>query len=211
MLIQQISQYISQNPMLFYGLLVINLLLIVFAPVIVKRFSSKDVPENTIDFRVNVIRGLNVLVLSLLGYILFYGDGQSAQGVGIKLLSVLVIIYLSYLAVHLIGRFIRLHFGRPVQHGGSVTRIADTYASRALSIFISVFIAVMALEAGGVIGFIGVFLALTQSAWAPDIISGLVILNSKMFSERDVITLCLKRRLLLLWKMKTFLWNRNTH
>ena len=71
MLIQQISQYISQNPMLFYGLLVINLLLIVFAPVIVKYLSNKEVPENTVDFRVNVIRGLNVLVLSLLGYILF--------------------------------------------------------------------------------------------------------------------------------------------
>jgi len=200
MLLQQISQFISHNPMLFYGLLIINLILIVFAPFIVTRLTNKDTPENTVDFRVNVIRGLNVLVLSLLGYILFYGDGQSAQGVGIKILSVLVIIYLSYLAVHLIGRFIRSHFGRPVQHGGSATRIADTYASRALSIFISVFIAVMALisiirvagfssllEAGGVIGFIGVFLALTQSAWAPDIISGLVILNSKMFTERDVI------------------------
>ena len=200
MLIQQISQYISQNPMLFYGLLLVNLVLIVLAPAIVSHVSNKETPENTIDFRVNVIRGLNVLLLSLLGYILFYGDGQSGQGVGIKLLSVLVIIYLSYLAVHLIGRFIRLHFGRLVQHSGSGTRIADTYASRALSIFISVFIAVMAmisiirvagfnslLEAGGVIGFIGVFLALTQSAWAPDIISGLVILNSKMFKERDVI------------------------
>lgn len=32
-------------------------------------------------------------------------------------------------------------------------------------------------------------LALTQGAWAPDIISGLVILNSKMLQERDVIKL----------------------
>ncbi len=200
MLLQQISQYLSQNSVLLYGLLIVNLLLIVFAPFIVNYFSNKDLPDSTIDFRTNVIRGLNVLILALLGYVQFYGDGQSGQGVGVKLLSVLVIIYLSYLAVHLIGRFIRTHFGRPVQHGGSGTRIADTYASRALSIFISVFIAVMALisiirvagfssllEAGGVIGFIGVFLALTQSAWAPDIISGLVILNSKMFKERDVI------------------------
>ena len=45
------------------------------------------------------------------------------------------------------------------------------------------------LETGGVIGFIGVFLALTQGAWAPDIISGLVILNTRMMVERDVIKL----------------------
>jgi small-conductance mechanosensitive channel len=43
------------------------------------------------------------------------------------------------------------------------------------------------LEAGGVIGFIGVLLALTQGAWAPDIISGLVILNSQLVEEGDVI------------------------
>jgi small-conductance mechanosensitive channel len=43
------------------------------------------------------------------------------------------------------------------------------------------------LEAGGVIGIIGVFLALTSSIWAPDIFHGLIILNSDMFSEGDVI------------------------
>jgi small-conductance mechanosensitive channel len=45
------------------------------------------------------------------------------------------------------------------------------------------------LEAGGVIGFIGVFLALTQAAWAPDMFSGLIILNSKMVEVGDVIEL----------------------
>jgi len=45
------------------------------------------------------------------------------------------------------------------------------------------------LQAGGVIGVIGVFLALTQNAWAPDIISGLIFLNSGMIEEGDVIEL----------------------
>ena len=200
MLSQQIKMYLSQSSGVLYALLVINLLLIVFAPYIVKHFSSKEQTDATRDFIINVIRGLNVLIIGLLGHFRFYSEGQSGQGIGIKVLSILVIIYLSYLCVHLIGRFVRVRFGRPVQNVGSGTRIADTYASRALSIFISVFIGVMALisiirvagfssllEAGGVIGFVGVFLALTQGAWAPDIISGLVILNSKMFKERDVI------------------------
>ena len=43
------------------------------------------------------------------------------------------------------------------------------------------------LEAGGVIGLIGVFLALTSSIWAPDIFHGLIILNSDMLSEGDIV------------------------
>lgn len=197
---QKINTFLLGSSGVLYGLLIINILLIFFAPYLVKRFSEKSLADGARDFRINVIRGLNVLIIGLLGHFRFYGAGQSGQGIGIKVLSVLVIIYLSYLLAHLIGRFVRVRYGRPVQNVGSEPRIADTYASRALTIFMSVFVAVMALisvirvagfssllEAGGVIGFVGVFLALTQGAWAPDIISGLVILNSKMFKERDVI------------------------
>lgn len=200
MLSQTIKTYLSQSSEVMYLLLALNLLLIFIAPYLVDRISKEELEKGAREFRINVIRGLNVLIIGLLGYFRFFEDGQSGQGIGIKVLSILVIIYLSYLSVHLIGRFVRVRFGREVQSTGTTTRIADTYASRALSIFISVFIAVMALisiirvagfssllEAGGVIGFVGVFLALTQGAWAPDIISGLVILNSKMFKERDVI------------------------
>ncbi len=200
MLSQQINTYLLQSSGVLYGLLIINLLLIVFAPYLVRLFSNDEVADGAREFRINVIRGLNVLIIGLLGHFRFYSEGQSGQGIGIKILSILVIIYLSYLSVHLIGRFVRVRFGRTVQNVGASNRIADTYASRALTIFISVFIGIMALisiirvagfssllEAGGVIGFVGVFLALTQGAWAPDIISGLVILNSKMFKERDVI------------------------
>ena len=189
-----------QSGGVLYTLLLINLVLIAFAPYLVKRFSDNELSDGDRDFRINVIRGLNVLIIGLLGHFRFYSEGQSGQGIGVKLLSILIVIYLSYLIVHLIGRYVRVRFGRAVQSAGSVQRIADTYASRALSIFISVFVAIMALisiiriagfssllEAGGLIVFVGVFLALTQGAWAPDIISGLVILNSKMFKERDVI------------------------
>jgi len=43
------------------------------------------------------------------------------------------------------------------------------------------------LEAGGAIGIVGVFLALTQNAWAPDMFSGLIILNSGMVEVGAVI------------------------
>ena len=73
---------------------------------------------------------------------------------------------------------------------------AETYNARVLSMLLGVVIFAITfianvrilgldtwLEAGGVIGFVGVILALTQSAWAPDIISGLVILNSRLVGE----------------------------
>ena len=43
------------------------------------------------------------------------------------------------------------------------------------------------LEAGGALGIIGLFLAMTQASWAPDVISGLIILNSRLCEEGDVI------------------------
>ena len=98
-----------------------------------------------------------------------------------------------------LARLIRRRYGKAVQTGGK-ERIADTYASRILSLFSTVFVCMIALisivriagfssllETGGVIGFIGVMLALTQGAWAPDIISGLIILNTRLLAERDVI------------------------
>ena len=183
------------------AMVVINLLLIVFSPRIIKALSNEDTAPYLLDFRTNLLRGSIGLVLGLLGYFRFYGAGQSGQGLGIKFLSILFVLYLSYLSAHLFTKFIRQKFGRSIQSSG-VQRIADTYASRALGIFVSAFIGIIALisviriagfssllEAGGVIGLIGVFLALTQSAWAPDLISGLVILNTKMLEERDVVKL----------------------
>ena len=45
------------------------------------------------------------------------------------------------------------------------------------------------LQAGGVLGFLGVFLALTQGSWAPDLIGGLILLNSNIFEEGGVLEL----------------------
>ncbi len=198
---EQIAALLVDHWFVLVALLLINLLLIIFAPQIIKAFSKDDTPPGSLEFRIKVMRGLNGLAVGLLGYFRFYGAGQSGQSLGIKLLSILFVLYVSYLLAHLSARFIRHRFGRTIQSGES-QRIADTYASRALAISISVFIGVIALisviriagfnsllEAGGVIGFIGVFLALTQSAWAPDLISGLVILNTKMLEERDVVKL----------------------
>ena len=45
------------------------------------------------------------------------------------------------------------------------------------------------LETTGIFGLIAAFLALTNQIWAPDLYYGLVILNSKMIEDGDVITM----------------------
>ena len=197
----QLLVLFTQFSSLDYVLLAISIGLILFANLIVDSFSADATGKRTIRFRSNAIRGFAVLLIAVLGYYHFYQTAQLSKGVAVRGLSILVILYLSYLSAFFFGEFFLRRFGRRYKVG-EVERVADTYASRALSIFVSIFIFVIAiisivrisgfdslLEAGGVIGFIGVFLALTQGAWAPDIISGLIILNSNMFQERDVIKL----------------------
>jgi len=204
---ETISRYLLQHDLLYYTLLAINIALIVFAPWVVRKVFgpsrqwSEGDGELTERFWVIAIRGLNVLTIALLGHFRYFGrySGNASDNIGIKVVSVLVVIYLSYLVATLLARLIRRRYGKAVQTGGK-ERIADTYASRILSLFSTVFVCMIALisivriagfssllETGGVIGFIGVMLALTQGAWAPDIISGLIILNTRLLAERDVI------------------------
>jgi len=206
---ESISRYLLNHDALYYTLLVVNLALIFFAPWLIKQLvrAEPDLNESsgelTERFWINALRGLNVLIIALLGHFRFFSQhsGDAGNSAGVKIVSIIVVVYLSYLSVTLFSRLIRRRYGKAVQTGG-VERIADTYASRILSLFLTVFICIIALisvvriagfssllETGGVIGFIGVMLALTQGAWAPDIISGLIILNTKLLAERDVIRL----------------------
>lgn len=184
-----------------YLIVIVALVVILLAPLIVRFLSVDETDDKIINFRQRAIRGFAVLVIAVLGYYHYYRVGQAYNGFAVRLLSIMVVVYLGFLCANILGTFVRVRFGRKYTIAGS-ERIADTYASRALSIFLSIFIGLIALisviriagfdsllEAGGVIGFIGVFLALTQGAWAPDIISGLIILNSKVLQERDVVKL----------------------
>lgn len=184
-----------------YVFVLAALTLLVMAGWIVERYFSKEEKVRTIRFRVNAIRGFAVLCIALLGYFRFYSSshGEGTNAIPVKVLSILVVVYLCYLTSYFFGDFIHRRYGR-VYSLGDKERIADTYTSRALSIFTSIFITLIGLiwiiqivefesllQATGVVGFVGVFLALTQGAWAPDIISGLIILNTEMFRERDVV------------------------
>jgi len=178
----------------------VNLLLMLFAKQIIRLVYHDDSADRKRLNRVHVLRILNLFIIIAFTYYHAYLSAEE-KGAGLKLVSILVVIYMSYLVAHISAFFIRQKYGRIREVNGDKKSI-ETYNSRLLSLFSTVFIFIIALisivqilefdsllEAGGVIGFIGVFFALTQSAWAPDIFSGLIILNSGMVEEGDVIEL----------------------
>lgn len=189
---------ISRLSLLDLILIGTNFLLLLFSRVIVKRLShaSEEATGNKLHF-FRVANLLLLLFVLFFNLFLPYADHSWIS----KVLAVLVVGYLSYLGFHLVNYLIHKRFGREREVDGE-TVIAETYNARILSLLAAVFTLILVLvssirllgfdsllEAGGVIGLIGVFLALTQSSWAPDIISGLVILNSRMIEEGDVIQL----------------------
>ncbi|MCP3662827.1 MAG: mechanosensitive ion channel family protein [Gammaproteobacteria bacterium] len=179
-------------------LLVINSLLLIFASPIIRALSHGET-DTSKSKRLGIFRTANLLILLL---VLFYNFfiPLAAHSWVTRLLATLLVLYLSYLGAHLFNYFIKKRFGRPRDNGTGERVIAETYNSRLLSLVSSIVLFIVAListvqilgfdnllHAGGVIGFVGVLLALTQASWAPDIISGLIILNSKLMDEGDVI------------------------
>jgi len=178
--------------------IVINLILMAFARKILSVIYHE--PDDSPGFRkrVTVFRLLNTAII--ISFLLSQAfENQTESNPGYAIVSIITIIYLSYAVLHLLHYWIRTQYGKKKNSEGE-GQYLDTYNSRILNIFSSIFVFIIALisivrtlgfdtllEAGGAIGIIGVFLALTQSSWAPDIISGLVILNSKMMDVGDVI------------------------
>ncbi len=193
-----ITSYIDRIVLVDYLVIGLNLLLMILAKQILLFFQTENAEKSGFLLKVQSFRALNLLIILTYGYSNIY-QGSTDSGVGLKLVSIWVIIYLSYLIKQILGYWVHRRYGKLREVNGE-KRSIETYNSRLLSLLIGLVIFVIALisiinvleftsllQAGGVIGIIGVFLALTQNAWAPDIISGLVILNSGMVEEGDVV------------------------
>ena len=134
-----------------------------------------------------------------------------------KVLSVLLIISAANLLDSIFDVFLLQRFGKK-KLVEKEEKYVETYRSRLLSLVVTGMISIIAillmvrvigfeslLETGGVIGFIGVLLALTQGSWAPDIIGGLIILNTEMLEEGDVIELHSSKSIIgIVFKTKLF-------
>lgn len=155
--------------------------------------------DDSLATRASMMRVLNALIIiGVLADILIHNIEVLS-----KLTHSLIVIYFAVLGTQIINFFIRQRFGKVRSNSNSNSnkkQISDTYSSRGLSLFVATVVTVVAivsclrilglnslLEAGGAIGIIGLCLAMTQASWAPDIISGLIILNSRLCEEGDVV------------------------
>ncbi len=181
------------------AVITVNILLMFFASRILAKVYHENCEGEGFQKRVRLFQVLNgVIILSFIASrYTEHADGE--HGVVFAIFSILTIVYLGFAAIHLLNYWVRRHYGRCREIDGQ-EMIVDTYNSRMISILVTIVVSIVMLvsivrvmgfdsllEAGGAIGIIGVFLALTQSAWAPDVISGLIILNSKMLEVGDVI------------------------
>ena len=180
-----------------YAVLSVNLLLIIFAKPIITKFSGAHI-EMSLQLRIALVRGINIAII--VGYVYYWMTSHDINtGAFAKALSIVVIVYFGYLINYLLHYIISRSYGKQRTINDKITYL-ETYRTRALNLLTSIIVSVIAivacvqqlgftslLEAGGVIGVLGVMIGLTHGSWAPDIISGLILLNSDIFEEGDVI------------------------
>jgi uncharacterized membrane protein YkgB len=174
-----------------------NVLLFVFAAPIVKLISG----GHTNDKQVSILRAINVAFFLLhlldLAFVYFNTDYQNVFA---NAAWTLVIIYFALIFYNISGYFIRKKFGASKEVDEN-TVYFDSYSSRMISVLLTIVITMIAimliiklwgldslLETTGIFGVIIAFLALTNTIWAPDLYYGLVILNSNMLEDGDVVT-----------------------
>ena len=199
--LETLQSVMTEYQIQFYDIIVlsVNLFLILSAKKLMAMIYHGSTGDSYFLFKVRVIRVLNLFILIFYSFELF--SAVPYEGAAGKVIYIVALCYLGYLSQYLMQFFVHRRYGKKREIDDKIVHI-ETYNTRLLSIFSGVFIFIIVLissihildldsllEAGGVIGFIGVFLALTQSAWAPDIISGLIILNSNMMEEGDVVEL----------------------
>ena len=176
---------------------VINILLLLFARPLVNFFQFK---ESEARSKVRFLRFLNILVLILhVLDLLLLSFNIKFEHYFVKIGSTFIVIYFGLYLFSLLSYFSRKRFGSEKKIDDK-TIIFDTYSSRLINIFALIFISFSALyalikiwgadsmlETTGIFGIFVAFLAFTSNVWAPDIISGLIILNSQLLEDGDVV------------------------
>ena len=177
-------------------LIAVNFGLFVFAGEIVQKLTPKSADDQ--NKQVHLLRVINAVIIGLILYKAIVTPEIEESWLS-KTLTVLLITYIFFMVFKVYSYFMHSRYGKQHETDSGI-RISETYNSRGLVIFGGVFLFIIwlisciqllgfesLLQAVGVLGFVGVMLALTQAAWAPDIISGLIILNSNMVEEGDIL------------------------
>lgn len=179
------------------AIFLINILLFIFARPII---GLVDTGREDSDTKVYILRTLNVMVLVLhLIDLVFNASGLSYEQYFYKLGLSLMVLYLSLFSFSILSLLSRKKFGQEKSIDDKSVYL-DTYNSRLIDLLVLVVIIITAvytiikiwgadslLETTGIFGILAAFLAFTSSIWAPDLFSGLIILNAQILEDGDVI------------------------
>ena len=161
-------------------------------------FASFVKHNNNYNTRIRFARLIIAVLFALTLFDSLILEEQKLSGYS-KIVGTGLILFIATNCFNLVDILIRRKFGlRHIVDGQEVSE--TTYSSRVFTLSFGLLIAIISiiailhvlglrnlLEAGGVIGFIGVLFALTQASWAPDIIGGLVLMGTKAIKEGDII------------------------
>jgi len=190
---------LSQAQWSVHGLVfALNILLFIFARPIMNLVETGR--DN--DAKIRIFKSLNVLVLILHCVdLVIVGSNKDYENYFIKFGMSLMTIYGALFFYSLCSYFSRKKFGLEKELD-STTLFLDTYSSRLVDIILLVFVVLTTililinlwganslLETTGIFGVIAAFLAFTSNIWAPDIISGLIILNTEILEDGDVVVI----------------------
>lgn len=175
-----------------------NISLLLLARPILDLAEDGEVSET----KLKVFTSLNILVLVLHGIDLVLmqltPDYESYFiNVGLSLMTIYAAMFCYTLSCSLSKK----RFGNKRTLDGTVL-YTETYSTRlvnlillcvivptAIYILIKIWGADSMLEATGIVGIVAALVAFSSSIWAPDIVSGLIILNTQMLEDGDVIVI----------------------
>jgi hypothetical protein len=178
-------------------ILLLNFILFVFAKKIVTFFENK---KEEIDTKVKIFRFFNVAFFVLhFCDLYFVSNNTDYENIFFKIGITGLIFYFSYFLSLFFSHFNRKKFGIKRKIDDKDVNI-ETYSSRLTSLLINIslfFVTIIIViqywgynslfESTSIFGILLAFFAFTFNVWGPNLINGLVLLNSNLYSEGDII------------------------
>jgi len=155
-------------------------------------------PTEKNSSKIKIFRALNVMVLILhLVDLILLGANSNYQHYFIRLGYSLMTLYAAMFIYSLTCALSKRRFGKEKALDNQ-TLYLETYSSRLVEMVWLVIIVITAIYIlikiwqledmfTGIYGILAAFLAFTSGIWAPDIISGLIILNTEILEDGDVV------------------------
>jgi len=194
---EAITPDFSQIEWLVHGsFFVLNIILLFFAKPIINRIDPGQ--DHSIALKIFVTINIFFLIFHAVDIVLMTLN-LDYQNLFIKLAYTALCFYVSILVFKIGNAFFRRRFGKAKTFEGELI-YQDSYSSRVVELIFLVTVFLFTtytlikiwdmdslLETTGIFGITIGFAALTSSVWAPDILSGLIILNTNILEDGDVV------------------------